>query len=350
MRMSLTGAPFQTSAGMNQVLREGLRRVRAIPGVEAAAAGCCIPLVDRFFLAFQIAERPEGVTSRGSAAWTAVSPGYIETLGIPVVRGRSFTELDENGPHAVLINEVLAKRFWQDGDPTRDRLIIGKDEPPRPIIGVVKDIREGAVTREPRPNIYTLSAHLGNAAVLQILPTFPWAWLIRTRVAPRSLSATIENELRQASGGLPVARVRTMDDILMQAVARENFNMWVLTIFGVAALLLAALGIYGLMAYLVTQRAQEIAVRLALGAGATRIRNMVVMQGLVPVIVGMVAGVAAAVGLTRLLSSVLYRVQPLDPVVFVVSPAILVSVALCAIWLPASRASRVDPNRSLRSE
>jgi ABC-type antimicrobial peptide transport system permease subunit len=104
------------------------------------------------------------------------------------------------------------------------------------------------------------------------------------------------------------------------------------------------------MAYLVTQRAQEIAVRLALGAGATRIRNMVVMQGLVPVIVGMVAGVAAAVGLTRLLSSVLYRVQPLDPVVFVVSPAILVSVALCAIWLPASRASRVDPNRSLRSE
>jgi len=219
-------------------------------------------------------------------------------------------------------------------------------EGPRQIIGVVKDVRD-AVTRDPQSKIYTLSAHLDDTSL--ILST-PWAWLIRTRVAPDSLSSVIQSELRHASGGLPVARIRTMDEILSQATARETFIMLVLTVFGFAALLLAAVGVYGLMAYSVAQRAREIAVRLALGAESSRIRNMVVIQGLRPVVVGMVCGVAAAFGLTRLLSSILFQVQPRDPLVFLVAPTVLVGVALVAVWLPAIRASRVDPIRALRYE
>jgi ABC-type antimicrobial peptide transport system permease subunit len=141
-----------------------------------------------------------------------------------------------------------------------------------------------------------------------------------------------------------------MDEIRSQATARENFNMLALTVFGFAALLLAAVGIYGLMAYSVAQRAREIAVRFALGAESSRIRNMVVIQGLRPVVVGMVCGLAAAFGSTRLLSSMLFQVPPRDPLVFFVAPTVLVGVALVAVWLPAIRASRIDPIHSLRCE
>ena len=186
---------------------------------------------------------------------------------------------------------------------------------------MVKDVRD-AVTAPPQPNIYTLSAHLDDQAVSLMLPTSPWAWSIRTRVAPRSLSSVIQSELRQASGGLPVARITTIDEILSQATARENFNMLVLAVFGFAALLLAAVGIYGLMAYSVAQRTRKSQSDSLSGAESSRIRNMVVIQGLRPVVVGMVCGVVAAFGLTRLLGSILFGVQPLDPLVFIVAATV----------------------------
>ena len=344
MRMLFAGPQFETAAGMTQVVQEGIRRVRALPGVEVAATSCCVPLEDRFFVSFQIAGRPD---TQGASPWMVVSPGYFETFNIPVVRGRAFTDQDDSGPRAVVINEAFARRLRPNGDPTNDRIILGEAEAPRQIIGVVKDVRD-TVTAPPQPIIYTLWAHLDNETASLLLPTSPWAWLIRTHVAPQSVSSLIERELRQASGGLPVGLVRTMDEILSQATAREKFNMLVLTVFGLAALLLAAVGISGVMAYSVTLRAQEIAVRLALGADSRRIHRMVAIQGLWPVVVGMVCGVAAAFGLTRLLSSILFGVQPRDPLVFLVAPAVLVGVALIAVWFPAIRASRIDPIRALR--
>jgi predicted permease len=346
MRMLFAGPQFNTAAGMTQVVQEGIRRIRALPGVEVAATSCCVPLVDRFFVRFQIAGRPE---TQAASSWIVVSPGYFEAFNIPVVRGRTFTDQDDSSLRAVVINEAFARRLWPNGDPTNDRILLGEGEPARQIIGVVKDVRD-AVTAPPQPIIYTLSAHLDNKAVSLLLPTSPWAWLIRTRDAPHSLSSVIQSELRQASGGLAVAGIRTMDEIRSQATARENFNMLALTVFGFAALLLAAVGIYGLMAYSVAQRAREIAVRFALGAESSRIRNMVVIQGLRPVVVGMVCGLAAAFGSTRLLSSMLFQVPPRDPLVFFVAPTVLVGVALVAVWLPAIRASRIDPIHSLRCE
>jgi putative ABC transport system permease protein len=358
MRMSLTGSQFEKPAGVTNVIREGVRRIRLLPGVEVAATACCVPLEDRLGVPFQIAGRPE---VRGGAGWTLVSAGYFETFKIPILRGRTFTERDDSGPPVVIINQTLAKQFWPDSNPLSDRIIIGrglgptnKDESPLQIIGVVGDVRDDALNRSPRPNLYVLSAQRSDSQNARVFQLVPLAWVIRMRanptVAPMSLSSAIQNELGQASGGLPVARIRTMEEVRARSTATENFNMRVLTIFGCSALLLAAIGIYGVMAYSVAQRTQEIGIRLALGAEPSRIRNMVVFQGLRLALAGAVCGLAAAFGLTRLIASFLFGVKVWDPLAFFVVPIILVCVALVAAWLPAMRASRIDPIHALRYE
>ncbi len=357
MHMSLTGPQFAKAAGTAQVFREGLRRLRAVPGVEFAAASCCVPLEGGFGLPFEIVGRPDGPTSKGGAGWTMVSAGYFETFHIPVLRGRTFREQDDGGPPVVIINQALAKKFWPKSDPLSDRIIIGrgvgpftKDESPRQVVGVVGEVRDGGLNRDPQPEMYVLPSQITdgeNALVSQITP---WAWVVRTRVPPLSLSSAIQKELRESTGGLPVARVRTMEEVISQSTAAENFNMLVLTIFGCAALLLAAIGIYGLMAYSVAQRTQEIGIRMALGAGSGKVRNMVVFQGLKLALAGIVVGLGASFGLTRLVASLLFGVKALDPMVFSVVPVGLIVVTLMAIWLPALRASRVDPIQALRYE
>jgi len=357
MRMSLTGPQFGKAAGVAQLAREGVRRIRALPGVEAAGFTCCVPLEGGFGLPFQIAGRPDGPTSKGGAGWTMVSAGYFETFQIPVLRGRTFREQDDGGPPVVIINQTLAKQFWPKSDPLSDRIIIGhgvgpafNDERPRQIIGVVGDVRDSGLNREPGPNMCVLPGQITdgeNASVSQIVP---WAWVVRTRVPPLSLSSPIRNQLREASGGLPVAHIRTMEETISRSTASENFNMLVLTIFGCAALLLAAIGIAGLMAYSVAQRTQEIGIRLALGAEPPSIRNLIVFQGLRLVALGVVIGLAAAFGLTKLIASLLFGVKAVDPMVFSAVPIVLLGVALLSVWLPAMRGSRVDPIQALRYE
>jgi predicted permease len=357
MRMSLTGPQFEKVSGLAQLVRDGVRRIRALPGVEAAGFTCCVPLEGGFGLPFQITGRPDGPTAKGGAGWTMVSAGYFETFKIPVLRGRTFRDQDDGGPPLVIINQALAKQFWPKGDPLNDQIIIGRgvgpafnNEPPRQIVGVVADVRDGGLNRDPQPNMYVLPSQITdgeNASVSQITP---WAWVVRTRVPPLSLSSPIRNELRQASGGLPVAHIRTMEETISRSTAAQNFNMLVLTIFGCGALLLAAIGIAGLMAYSVAQRAQEIGIRLALGAEPRSIRNMVVFQGLRLTAAGVVIGLAAAFGLTRFIASLLFGVKALDPMVFSAVPIVLIGVALISVWLPAMRASRVDPIQALRYE
>jgi ABC-type antimicrobial peptide transport system permease subunit len=162
------------------------------------------------------------------------------------------------------------------------------------------------------------------------------------------VTRAIEEALRKVSGGLPVASVRTMDDVMIQSTARSTFDMWLLTIFAIAALLLAAIGIYGLMAYSVQQRTQEIGIRLALGADAPRVRNMVVFNGMSVALAGVAIGVLAAFGLTRVIASFLFGVTAKDPAVFVLVPVLLIAVALAGVWLPARRAARIHPAEALR--
>ncbi len=219
-------------------------------------------------------------------------------------------------------------------------------EAPRRIIGIVGDVRDRALDREPRPILYQPSAQMRNAGLMS---TASWAWVVRTRGEPASLSSAIQKELREASG-LPVAQVRTMEEILSRSTAAEDFNTLVLMIFGCLALLLAAIGIYGLMTLVVAQRTRELGIRLALGAESSRIRNMVVFQGMRPALAGVFYGLVAAFGLTRFIAGLLFGVKAWDPLVFIAVPMILTVVALVAAWLPAQRASRMDPLHALRHE
>jgi ABC-type antimicrobial peptide transport system permease subunit len=186
-----------------------------------------------------------------------------------------------------------------------------------------------------------------NAAYANIQPLF---WLVRTRGDPHLSIPAVSEQLRIASAGFPVGHIRTMDEVMGQSTARQRFNMLLLTIFGAVALLLAAIGIYGMMSYSVAQRTQEMGIRMALGADRGTILKLVVWQGMRLAFVGVAAGIAASFALTRLLSTFLFGVKPWDPKVFVSAPLLLTVIALLAVWLPATRASRISPMRALREE
>ena len=357
MRMSLTGPRFLKSEGVEQLVLDGVARLRALPGVENASATCCVPLQGGYGLPFVIVGRPLDGPSHGGGGWLTLSPGFFDVFRIPIVRGRDFNERDSGqAPPVVLINETMARRYWPEGDPLNDRLIIGRgvmrefaDEPERQIIGIVGDVRDGGLNNDPGPRMYIPQAQVPDAVNALNVRLTPIAWIVRTRTDPGALSNAIQEQLRQASG-LPVADVRSMSEVVSRSTSRQQFNMWLMTVFGTVALLLAAIGIYGLMAYSVKQRTQEIGIRLALGAEADQVKNMVVFQGMRLTLAGVVIGIAAAFGLTRFIASFLFGVDAWDPFVFVSVPLVLSSVALLAVWLPARRASRVNPIDALRYE
>jgi putative ABC transport system permease protein len=359
MKMSLTGRRFEKTSAVAQSVSDGLERLRALPGVTVATASCCLPLEGGFGDPFNIIGRPltNGPFS-GGAGWSKVSSGFFEAFKIPLKRGRTFTDRDDGkAPPVVLINETMARQFWKDGDPLNDRILIGgggrtmkefKDEPVRQIIGIVGDLRDSGLNRDPGPRMYVPLAQVPDSLNALDLTIYPLAWIVRTQTNPARLVPTIQEQLRQATG-LPVSDVHSMDEVVSLSTARQRFNMLLMTVFGCSALVLAAIGIYGLMAYSVEQRAQEIGIRLALGAEERCVRNMVIRQGMGLAFAGVLVGVAVAFGLTRFLDSLLFGVKARDPVVFVSVPALIV-VAIFAVWLPAARASKVNPADCLRYE
>jgi predicted permease len=287
-----------------------------------------------------------------------ISPGYFDVFRIPVRRGRAFTERDDSGAApVVIINEAMARQFWPDGgDPLDDRLVIGRGvmrefaaEQERQIVGIVGDTRDGGLNSDPQPQMFVPQAQVPDAANALNVSLTPLAWVVRTQANPYALSQTIQEQLRQTTG-LPVSNVRSMAEIVSLSTSRQQFNMWLMSVFGGAALLLAAIGIYGLMAYSVAQRTQEIGIRLALGAHTSQLRRIVVWQGMRLAALGVAIGIAAAFGLTRLISAFLFGVTARDPLVFVGVPALLALVAFVAVWIPAMRASRVDPIVAMRAD
>jgi len=358
MEMSLTGDKYQKTAGVAQLVRDARERLNAIPGVEASASSCCIPLEGGFGLPFNIIGRPTGKTPyTGGAGWMSASPGYFSVFKIPILQGRDFSVQDTTGAAGVvIINETMAKKFWPKRDPVGQQIVIGKgvgpefEEPARQIIGVVGDIRDGGLNRDPRPLMIVPQSQVPDGMTALNARIGPIAWLVRTHGDPHQFTSAITEQLRQASGGFPVSHIRTMDEVVVRSTARQDFNMLLLTIFGASAVLLAAIGIYGLMAYSVQQRTQEMGIRMALGADRAKIRNLVVRHGMTLALIGVIIGVGAAFGLTRLLATFLFGVKMYDPMVFVTVPVILSVVALAAVWFPATRASRLDPMQALRVE
>jgi predicted permease len=358
MQMSLTGTRFNKAAGVNQLVREVQRRVESLPGVTALASTCCLPLEGGFGLPLTIEGRPltDG-PFHGGASWHPVSPRYFQVFKIPLVRGRMFTDRDDGGAvPVVLINEGLAKQFWPNSDAVGQRITIGKGigpefaEAPREIVGIVGDVRGQGLNNNPDPIMYVPVAQVTDGVTALNNGIIPITWTIRTNIEPYSVSKEIQEALRTASGGLPVAHIRSMEQVRGESTSRTDFNMTLLVIFASLALLLAAIGIYGLMAYSVQQRTQEIGIRMALGASAQDVRKMVVRQGMALALAGVIIGVAAALGVTRLMASLLYGVTPRDPIAMTSVALLLVGVALAATYLPARRASQMDPVESLRYE
>jgi len=357
MGMSLRGDRFANTSAVAQLMRDGTERLNALPGVEAASAACCVPLQGGFGLPIIIEGRPLDGPSHGGGGFAPVSADYFRAFKIPIVRGRPFTERDTgDAPGVAIINQAMAKRYWPTGDPLTDRITIGRGLGPRmelagrQIIGIAGDVRDGGLNRDPQPIMYVPWAQMPDAHSANLLDILPLSWIVRTRGEPSAMVPSIQRELRLASGGLPVARPRTMDEIVARSTARQDFNMILLTTFAASALLLAAIGIYGLMAYSVQQRTQEIGIRMALGAASHSVRNMVIRQGMSIALLGVAIGIASAFGLTQVIATFLFGVTARDPIVFAIVPLLLTSVALLAVWLPARRAARVDPVVALRME
>jgi putative ABC transport system permease protein len=358
MAMSLSGQRFQSTAGVAQIIRDGTERLDNVPGVTKAAAACCLPLEGGFGLPFDIVGRPKGNDpNSGGAGYLPISWSYFDVFKVPILRGRNFNEHDDgSAPGVVLINEAMAKKYWSHADPLNDRLLIGANmgpvfiEPARQIVGVVGDMRGNGLNRDPSPTMYIPMAQMPDKVTALNSRITPLWWIVRSPLESHPLAKPVSAALREASGGLPIAHIRSMDEIVVVNTSRQRFNMLLLAIFGASALLVAAIGIYGLMAYSVQQRTQELGIRMALGAQASTIRNMVIRQGMILAAIGVIIGVGGALWLTHFLASLLFEVKALDPIAFIATLLLLSAVAFVAVWFPARRATRVSPMAALRFE
>ncbi len=360
MRMSLKDARYMTTAGVAQLVDEGVRRLRAVPGVIAAGAANCLPVQGYLNLRFTIIGRPSQNPYHAIAQWGIVSPGYFDVFKIPLRRGRVFTEHDVAGaPPVIIISDALARQFFPHDDPLQHQLVLGRGlgdpfstEPVRQIVGVVGDVHDRELSDTPEPTTYVPQAQLPNGLTAFTSGRSFTTWMVRTRehVEPRVVANSVERALADASHGLPVSHVLSMDEVMSKSTARATFSTVVLTIFGASALLLATMGIYGLMAYAVQQRTQEIGIRMALGADHRRVRGMILWQGMRVAVVGVAIGLVASYALTRLLAELLFGVGTHDTAVFVAVPVVLTMVAFVAVWVPGRTACRVDPVEALRSE
>ena len=356
--MSLAGNQFAKTTDVSGFVDNARVRINAIPGVQDSAMTCCPPFTSRFGLPFIVVGRSLGnSSSTGDAEWTCVSPGYFDVFKIPIRRGRGFTVQDsEAAPPVVLINEAMAKQFWPNQNPLGEQIVIGNDlgprfkDLPRQIIGIVGNTRDVDLTLPPAPAMIIPQAQESNDMAAFWSQFGSAYWLVRTRIAPDQMIPLIAKQLSDTSGGLAVGHIQSMDEVMSSSISRQNFNMLLITIFAAVALVLATLGIYGVVSYAIGQRSREIGVRMALGAGRADIRNLVLRQGMLWAIVGVSIGVCAAFGLARFIANLVFGVTTRDPVVFLSVPILLLSAAFVAVSLPARRAMRVEPIQAIRME
>ena len=355
---SLAGGTYPTTASVSNLTTQVVRRIELLPGVEAAASTIVLPIENGVDLPFTIVGKPPASGEyNGDEQWRSVSPHYFRVFKIPLLRGRPFTETDTGGSaRVVIINDAMAKKYWPKDDPIGQMIVIGKglgpqfEEPARQIVGVAANVRENGLGNAGAGVMYVPQSQMTEGLTALANSVIPLSWCIRTSTDPSSLRVAIERELHGVDGQMPISRERTMMDVLSGAVARQSFNMVLLSIFAGVALVLAAIGIYGLMSYSVDQRTQEIGIRMALGADRGRMLRVVLREGMTLSVLGVVAGLLLAYGLTRLLASLLFGVKASDPVAFAAVAGILTVVGLVATYIPARRATAIDPAIALRYE
>jgi putative ABC transport system permease protein len=352
---SLSGSMMNDTEAIMRAYRNARQRLDGRAGVVRLAVARSLPLEPSFALPFTIDRRPGSGPFEGTALWSSVSDGYFAAFRMRVVGGRDFTEVDQaDSPPVVIVNEALVRRFWQRNDPLGERITVGvRTDPalrdrPRRIVGVIADARDAGGNRDPEPMVYVPMAQVTDAMTRRNNRLFPITWIIRTSVEPRLVAPSVERELRSSTGGLPGIRVRTMEEILAGPVRRAAFSTRLLTAFATMALLLAVVGVYGVMSYSVQQRTQELGIRMALGAAPGDVRWMVLGEGLRLTSVGLVLGVVSALVLTRLMTSVVVGVSTYDPGVLAAVAALLGTTTVVAAFLPAHRATRINPLDAVR--
>jgi putative ABC transport system permease protein len=323
-----------------------LENIKGMPGVQAAGASNVLPLADDFVLGFEIQGRPPLPPGAGqSTNFYSVSADYFKAMGIPLRRGRLITEQDTiNSPKVAVINETMAKKVFPDEDPIGKRMTFGRaDNNPEwyEIVGVVGDVKQYGLDQTTTLQTYEPYTQ----------QTFPYMTLVaRTTGDPAALTSAIRNAVLQLDKEQPVSNVRMLDKYVSTSIAQQRFSMLLLGVFAAVALALAAVGIYGVLSYAVTQRAHEIGIRMALGAGRGDVLRLVVGQGMRLTLAGVGLGLVAAFALTRLMVTMLFAVSVTDPLTYSSIALLLSAIALLACWVPARRATKIDPMIALRCE
>jgi putative ABC transport system permease protein len=348
MRLTLPKYKYQTPAQQRAFLLQVLQRLQAMPGAQSVGVINYLPLSGwQGGRTFTVEGQP--VVNPGEepeAEYRVVTPDYFRTFDMSLVKGRAFTERDTEGaPQVAIINETMARRFFANEDPVGKHLTVGgfDKEAPREIVGVVKDVKSLDAVTEAKPEIYR--------------PFFqdPWSLVgIAIRTAPgsdpTSLTTAVRNEIGAVDKDQPVAYLMSMSQLASESIASQRVIMILLGVFGGVALVLAVVGIYGVISYDVTQRTHEIGIRMALGARPFDIQKLIVGRGLILALIGVTLGLGGAFALSRVMSSLLYQVSTTDPITFVSLPFLLVGAALAASYIPARRAASVDPMIALRNE
>jgi putative ABC transport system permease protein len=321
---------------------ECLTRVGALPGVRSVALTMSMPIIgSQWNTGIHAADKPEPPAGQyPQAAYIPVSTNYFATMGIRLVKGRVFTATDtENSAPVTVINESLARRIWPGEDPLGKRLKRGTTS--REVVGVVTNVKLNGVEHETPMEFY---------APLAQEPMGGLGLAVRTAGDPLAAAASVERAIHSVHKDLPVFRIRTMDQLLRNSLAQRRLTLALLVSLAVLSLLLAGVGIYGVISYAVKQRTHELGIRMALGAQRGDVLRLILAQGLKLALLGVGIGLLAALALARWMEALLFNVRPTDPLTFIVIAAFLVLVALFACWIPAWRATKVDPLIALRSE
>ncbi len=341
MKIALPEGAYPKLEQTRTYLDRLMEQLQTLPGVQSAAAASTLPLSgESDWGTFLIVDGTIPDWAKAFAAdWRGVSANFFRTLRIPLLRGREFTAADEKNENTIIINEAMARKFWPGIDPIGDKILIGHQSRPLEIIGVVGNVKGDGLNVTPKPEMYTP------------LRGFWYAFfVVRTNQEPSTLASTVRQEVAALDRGVPVYQVATMDQLLSNSLANQRFNLFLLVLFAALALGLAAIGIYGVLAFSVSRRTHEIGIRLALGARPGDVLRLIMRQGMRLVMAGIALGVAGALALTRLMASLLYGVSATDPATFVLVSVLLAMVALIACYVPARRAMRVDPMAALRIE
>jgi predicted permease len=356
-RLSATQSSYPTDARAQLFFADVLDRIRALPGVTAVGATSVLPLTPPpGDWSFMIEGHPVPAPGEPGpvADWLVATPGYPEAMGMRLVAGRWFTATDVRGtPGVVVINQTTAHNYWPNASPIGARIRLGgmADSLYRSVIGVVADVRQNTLDAEPRAQMYLPHAQFPATlpdSVSGIARGLTVA--IRSARPPASLTPEVRRVLRDADPNVPMAQVRTVDDVMRASTATPRFALAMVGAFALLALAIAGVGVYGVVAYLVALRTREIGVRVALGAQRRDVLRLVVGQGMAPALVGIAVGLAAAFVTRGVVGTLLYQVPATDGVTFLGAAALLAAVGLVACYLPARRASSVDPMVALRYE